>query len=112
QNRVAEAWSGGDAPRARAVVCQSFTLFCGLMLILLAALVPLAWCFDFASIFGLKSPALIHDAPFAVAMTIGTFCAALPFALAQRVAQGLQRGWMHNVSQAIGNVLALGSVCL
>jgi len=112
QNRMAEAWSTGDVGRARQVVCLSVALFGVLTLALLTLLIPLAWCFNFAEFFGLQDPTLIREAPLAIAATIGTFCAALPFGLAQRIAQGQQRGWMHNVAQAIGSVVALGALYL
>ncbi len=112
QNRVAEAWSIGDMAQARRVACLSLLLFGGLTLVLLTLLIPLPWCLNFAALFGLHESALIREAPLAVALTIGTFCAALPFGLAQRLAQAQQRGWLHNVSQAVGSVLALGALYL
>lgn len=110
QNKVAEAFAHNRRDAARALFSSAFA-FMSVVAVILAVLLSLvAHQLDYASLFHLHETDTIADAPAAIQTFLLIFCAGFPFGLAQRLAFGRQVGWMYNTTQALGSVLALGSV--
>ncbi len=110
QNRIAEAFSLEDRREARVLFNSAFAFLSGVALLLALGLIPLSLALDPTPIFGLGDRGVISQAPLAMAVMAISFCANFPLGLAQRLAYGLQKGWMHNASQALGNVAGLAAL--
>jgi O-antigen/teichoic acid export membrane protein len=110
QNQIAEAVGTGDDERARRVCVTSLAFLSGIMLVLLAIVVPVCSIIDWQSVFKLREPATIAAARPTVLITAVFWCLGLPLGFGQRLAYGAQLGWLHNVSQCVNNVLLLGAV--
>ena len=109
QNQIAEAKGRGDDFQARRIFFTGtvFLLAVGLLLTLLA---PLTLLVNWQHTFHLTSPALIHHTPGVVLAVILSWCLGIPCGMAQRVAYGMQLGWLCNVLDAVRNVTILALV--
>jgi O-antigen/teichoic acid export membrane protein/glycosyltransferase involved in cell wall biosynthesis len=112
QNKLAEAFSLNQGQSARTLFNSAFGFLFAVGAGLALLLVPGSFLFSPERIFGLEQAPVIAEAPGAVVAMLVWFCLNLPLGLAQRLAYGLQKGWTHNVSQAVGNILALGGLAL
>jgi O-antigen/teichoic acid export membrane protein len=110
QNQIAEALGNSDPGRAQRIFSSSFVYLCGLMLILMAIVVPLCFVLDLPGFLRLTEPKVVSAAATAVGAVAVFWCVNIPLGLGQRIAYGAQLGWMHNVSASIGNVVTLGVV--
>lgn len=112
QNKLAEAFASGNNTLARELFGSVMVLLAAMgafLAVLTWSLVPLV---NVASLFNITDPIARAQGPQAVMLTLLLFCANFPFSMAQRLAYGRQRGWMHNTAQALGSVGALGGVFL
>lgn len=107
QNRIAEAFGVKDYQSAHCLFNTAFVFLFAVASLLACLFVPAAWLLDVEGIFGLQEAAVIDEASKSVAVVMGLFCLGFPFGLAQRLAYGMQRGWAHNISQALGNIAGL-----
>ena len=112
QNRIAEAFGMKDYRGAHRLFNTAFVFLFAVASLLACLFVPAAWLLNVESIFGLKDAEVIAGASPAMAVVLGLFCLGFPFGLAQRLAYGMQRGWAHNISQALGNIAGLGLLIL
>ncbi len=110
QNKIAEAFSVEDRGEARALFHNAFAFLLAIAACLTGVLIPLSLVVNPTGIFGLSDSTVIDQAPLAMAAVVATFCLNFPLGLAQRLAYGLQKGWMHNVSQALSNVVGLAAL--
>lgn len=110
QNKIAEAFSRNDNPGARLLFNSALLFLLAISFLLAAVLVPVAFAVDGVAMFGLTELSVIAETPLAVAAIVGSFCFNLPLGLGQRLAYGLQKGWMHNASQAVGNLVGLAAL--
>ncbi len=110
QNRLAEYFARGENAEARTLFTTVFVLLAGIGAGLALVLTPLVASLNFATLFHLRNPSTIVQAPAAALALCWTFCGGFPFGIAQRLAFARQEGWMYNVAQAGGNVLSLGIV--
>lgn len=112
QNNLAETLALNEEKKARVLFSSAFVFLLAIGLGLSVLLIPTAYLFSPEQLFGLKEQAVIGQAHGAVTAMLLWFCLNLPLGLAQRLAYGAQRGWMHNVSQAVGSIFALLSLAL
>lgn len=112
QNKLVEAFAAGDRAEARRLFATAFLFLTGVAVLLAALLLPAAALLDASDLFGLREPQTRAASNGAMIAFLGAFCLGFPFGLAQRLAYAGQRGWIHNVSQALGNALALVAVWL
>jgi len=107
QNKLAEMLGFNEERKARALFNSAFAFLLAIGLGLALLLIPATLLFNPERIFGLKEASVIAQAHEAVVAMLLWFCLNLPLGLAQRLAYGAQLGWMHNLSQAAGSMLAL-----
>ena len=110
QNRLAEQLARDEFPAARALLGSVFVCLAGIGLVLAAGLTLLVPRIDFTALFHLHDTTAIAQAPGAALAVCWVFCAGFPLGLAQRLAFARQQGWMFNVAQAAGSVVALALV--
>jgi|HubBroStandDraft_2_1064218.scaffolds.fasta_scaffold29197_2 O-antigen/teichoic acid export membrane protein len=112
QNKLAEAFAAGKEGVAREL-CGSVAVFLCLLGLLLAAAVRLIVpALNFTALFNLTDPVVRAQAPHAILISLLLFCANFPLGLAQRLAYSRQKGWMHNITQALGGAGSLAGVLL
>ncbi|HTB79461.1 MAG TPA: lipopolysaccharide biosynthesis protein [Opitutaceae bacterium] len=112
QNKLAEAFASGNERLARELG-GSVAVFLGSLALLLAAVVGVVVpLLNFTALFNLTDPVVQAQAPHAILITLLLFCVNFPLGLAQRLAYSRQRGWMHNIAQALGGLGSLGGVLL
>jgi len=112
QNKLSEAFAAGKERAAREL-CGSVAVFlCSLGLLLAAGVGLIVPALDFTALFNLTDPMVQAQAPRAITVTLLLFCVNFPLGLAQRLAYSRQRGWMHNIAQALGGAGSLGGVLL
>ncbi len=112
QNKLAETLGLNDERKARTLFNSAFAFLSAVGIGLALLLIPVSFLLTPERLFGLKEAPVIAQAHDAVIVMLLWFCLNLPLGLAQRLAYGAQRGWMHNVSQAAGSVLALCGLAL
>lgn len=112
QNKMAEAFAHHDTERARAIFGSGFLFLTAVAAVLAAIAVLGTSVLDYASAFRLTDPATIAEAHRGTLVFLLIFCVGFPLALAQRLAFGRHEGWMYNVAQAFGSVVALGSIAV
>lgn len=110
QNKIAEAFSIDDRDTARLLFNSAFVFLLAVSSVLALILIPATFALNATSMFGLTEASVIAQAPLAMAIMAGSFAFNLPLGLAQRLAYGQQKGWMHNASQALGNLVGLGAL--
>lgn len=112
QNRLAESFAQDRRDEARELFASAFLFLCTVALALIGVLMLAADYVHAAQLFRLTEPETIAEAPLALRSFLVLFCLGLPIGLAQRLAFGRQKGWMHNTTQGVGAVLSLGGVAL
>lgn len=106
QNQIAEATGKGDDLQARRIFFTGTTFLCAIAL-LLTLLSPLSLLVDWRHTFHLSDPALAGGVRSVLLAVIVTWCLGVPLGMAQRVAYGVQLGWLCNVLDAARNVTTL-----
>ncbi len=109
QNQIAEATGRGDTAQAQRIYFTGTIFLCGIMAALLA-LSPLSLLIDWQRAFHLTDPALVHSAPGVILAVVVSWCLGIPMGMAQRVAYGVQLGWLCNALDAVRNVLTLAVI--
>lgn len=109
QNQIAEAVGRGDDAQAQRLYFTGTVFLCGIMLVLLA-LSPLSLLVDWRHAFHLTDLSLIHSAPGVILAVVVSWCLGIPMGMAQRVAYGVQLGWLCNVLDAVRNVVTLAVI--
>jgi O-antigen/teichoic acid export membrane protein len=110
QNKLTEKLTHGEFAGARAQFVSVFAFLALVGLGLGAILTLVVHALDLPGLFHLKDPVTAAQAPATALALVWVFCAGFPLGLAQRLAFARHEGWMFNVSQAVGNVCALGVV--
>ncbi len=112
QNVMAEALAAGDGKTARqtATTALYFLFFMSAVVALAGA--GLIGLLDVNHVFGLRDDATRQAAKPAIAAVLAVFCLNFPLGFAQRLAYARQKGWLHNLAQAVSVVLALAGVAL
>ena len=106
QNQIAEATGRGDDQQAQRIFFTGTVFLCVISLLLMA-LAPLSLLVDWAGAFHLTDPHLAASARGVILVVIFSWCLGIPLGMAQRVAYGVQLGWLCNVLDAVRNVLTL-----
>ena len=109
QNLIAEATGRGDDQQARRIFFTGTVFLCAISLLLMA-LSPLCLLVDWPRAFHLTSPALADSARGVILAVIVSWCLGIPLGMAQRVAYGVQLGWLCNVLDAVRNVAILALI--
>jgi O-antigen/teichoic acid export membrane protein len=110
QNRLAEAFAHNAREEAKALLGSALLFLSAVGSVLAVVCWVAVSHVNFATLFNLTGADTIAAAP-AAALAVGLiFCAGFPLGLAQRLAFARQEGWTYNLSQAVGNVVALGVV--
>lgn len=112
QNRLAELFAHRRHDEARRVFGSAFLFLAGIAAVLAGIFALAVSYLDFSAAFNLHDPETIKAAPQAALVVGLAFCAGFPAGLAQRLAFARQEGWMFNLSQALGNMLALALVAV
>ena len=68
---------------------------------------PLILLVNWQAVFHLTTPALVQSTPKVVCAVIVSWCLGIPMGMSQRVAYGVQLGWLCNVLDAVRNVTVL-----
>src|ERR1035437_1755493 len=112
QNRVAELYGTDDLAAIRqAWICGIKLLaIIGLMVFLLSVLVVPA--VNWSRLFHLKDAKTAASASTCMLVVSFNFCIGLSLMSAQKVALGMQLGWILNLCVAAGSILSLIAVCL
>ena len=112
QNKIAEALGRNDEPAARRIFLTGLIFLLGVMLALLAVVVPVLLFADLAGMLRVTEPAVAAATGPAFLVVAIIWCANIPLGLGQRLAYGAQLGWTHNVAQTVSQVVLLGGVAL
>lgn len=112
QNKIAEALGRNDEPAARRIFLTGLVFLMGVMLALLAIVVPVCLFADLAGMLRITDPAVAAATGPAILVVALIWCANIPLGLGQRLAYGAQLGWIHNVAQTVSQVVLLGGVAL
>ncbi|HVU36587.1 MAG TPA: lipopolysaccharide biosynthesis protein [Opitutaceae bacterium] len=107
QNTLATAFARDDGTEARKLWETSLLLLGAVGLLLFGVVCLAERAVDPATLFNLRDPAVQVESRQAVIAAGFLFCVNFPLGLAQRLAYARQRGWMHNVAQAVGSVIGL-----
>jgi len=112
QNKIAEALGRGDEPAARRIFLTGLVFLVGVMLLLLAVVVPVCLFADLAGMLRITDPAVAAATGPAILVVAIIWCANIPLGLGQRLAYGAQLGWAHNVAQTVSQVALLAGVAV
>lgn len=112
QNSVAEAFAHNDPTRITRIFTTGILLMAaiGAAVFVIGALIcsEVNW----TTLFQVKDSTLTPMVRPALFLVLGMFAAGLPLNAFQRVANGLQLGWINGIATAVGSILALGLVIL
>jgi O-antigen/teichoic acid export membrane protein len=111
-NAVSEAYGRNDRSAARTYVSNGFFLLLGIALLgslLFAIAYPsVPW----SRVFNVASPEATREAGPAIAVLVACFALNLPLVIVQRVQLGYQEGFITNLWQAGGSLVALVALLL
>lgn len=111
-NAVSEAHGRNDRSAARTYVSNGFFLLLGIAL-LSSLLFAIAYpSVPWARVFNVASAEATREAGPAIAVLLACFALNLPLAIVQRVQSGYQEGFISNLWQAGGSLVALGALLL
>jgi O-antigen/teichoic acid export membrane protein len=109
QNQIAEATGRGDDLQARRIFFTG-TIFLCVISLLLMVLSPLSLLINWQHALHLTDLNLVHNTRPVILAVILFWCLGIPLGMAQRVAYGVQLGWLCNVLDAVRNVILLAMV--
>ena len=107
QNRISQAFGRDDVQKIREVFFTGFFLLAGVGGVLLLLVIPLHLAVDWAGLFKISNVDLAKQTPFALSIIYAAFCFSLPLSALQRLATGLQLGWLTSAATSLGSILSL-----
>ena len=110
QNRIAEALGAGDCDGARKVFVTGLCFLLGMMVVLLAVLIPFCLLSDIPRMFRISDLGLSGSMPASLLWVAIIWCLNVPLGLGQRLAYASQVGWMNNIASSANQLLTLALV--
>lgn len=110
QNKISEVLGKDQKDEARRIFVTGLVFLSGIMLALLALLVPFCLWADLSAILRISDPYVTKSVSQAILVVCLVWCANIPLGLGQRLAYGAQLGWTHNVTTTISQALLLAAV--
>lgn len=112
QNKISAAHGKDDMELARKVFLTGFTLLAIIAVAMFGIGLLIGWNFDWASLFKIQAPELRPHVRAGMLVVFFAFCLGFPLSAAQKLAVGLQLGWLQAAGGLIGNVVSLILVAL
>jgi O-antigen/teichoic acid export membrane protein len=112
QNRLSEAFAAGRDDIARELWGSTVVFLSLVGLALGAGAFLVLHLVNCTALFNLADPAVRAAAPGAISASLLLYCVNFPLGMAQRLAYSRQKGWMHNVTQAINGAGSLTGVLI
>ena len=107
QNKISEAQGKDDMALARSVFLTGFALLTAIALVLFASGLLAGWWIDWASFFKIETPEVRTRVWAGLVVVFSAFCLGFPLSAAQKLAVGLQLGWLQASGGLAGSIASL-----
>jgi len=107
QNKISEAHGRDDMELARDIFLTGFAVLTGIAVVLFCGGLLAGWRVDWASIFKVENPDVRDHVRDGLVVVFAAFCLGFPLSAAQKLAVGLQLGWLQAAGSLIGSIISL-----
>jgi O-antigen/teichoic acid export membrane protein len=109
---VAEAYGRDDSRGVLRIYLTGIVVLAAVGVVLFVAALPFLFRVHWAGVFKVGDTTLARQVPLALGLAFGAFCLGLPLGTAQKLAAGLQLGWISGLWLAAGSLLSLVLIAL